>query len=323
MCFNGLFKDRKSGYSMKGFWGQIKHFNKEGVQIGYSVDNFFRSGKKRYDMNGKLVSYTLRNFWGGYNTYDANGNLIKRSRKNFFGGYNTYDKNGEKTHVSYENFWEGMNHYAVDDYPKNVVSYSGTQKVVPPSMVKKVEKTIKHEEKYTTTVKTFVQKETLSEKSVEKNFKYTLDEIPYEAPKIDKSVEYVSENEIYRKYTGNKEYAKLLVFSYKELTEFPAIAHLDGDNVKVEPLVSGGDPFEFVFSEIRSAKYEQVSGLEMNVVDKEFAAVCISSIGDDFEGLLPEYSWEYTGVSRVQYVFECGMIITEKSMEELRSRVVQ
>ena len=28
---------KKSGYSLRGFFGEIKHFNKHGVQIGYSL----------------------------------------------------------------------------------------------------------------------------------------------------------------------------------------------------------------------------------------------------------------------------------------------
>lgn len=55
-----LFPNRR-GYSLRGFWGEIKHFNKYGVQIGYSVKSFW-GGRKRYDMSGKLISYTVRNF---------------------------------------------------------------------------------------------------------------------------------------------------------------------------------------------------------------------------------------------------------------------
>lgn len=109
-----LFRTRRSGYSIKGFWGQIKHYNKEHVQIGYSVKAFF-GGRRRYNMEGKLVSYTVKNFWGGYNTYDADGNLIRRSYKNLFGGYTTYNRNGKKISESYKAFWGGMNHFDVEN----------------------------------------------------------------------------------------------------------------------------------------------------------------------------------------------------------------
>ena len=78
MCFDWLFKERKTGYSIRGFWGQLKHYNKDGVQIGYTVRGFWGQ-RKRYDMNGNLLHYTVRNFWGGYNTYDPQGNLVESS----------------------------------------------------------------------------------------------------------------------------------------------------------------------------------------------------------------------------------------------------
>ena len=104
----------KSGYSIKGFWGQIKHFNKHGVQIGYTVKGFWGQ-RKRYDMNGNLKSVSWKNFWGGYNTYDADGNLIRRSYRNLWGGYHTYNRAGKKIQGSYRNFWDGMNHYDVEN----------------------------------------------------------------------------------------------------------------------------------------------------------------------------------------------------------------
>lgn len=67
-----LFSGRKTGYSIKGFWGQIKHYNKDGVQIGYTV-KWFWGVRRRYDMNGNLVSYSVKNFWGGRNTYEQKG----------------------------------------------------------------------------------------------------------------------------------------------------------------------------------------------------------------------------------------------------------
>ena len=109
----GWFFPKRRGYSLRGFWGEIRHFDKNGVQIGYSVKSFW-GGRKRYDMNGNLISYTLRNFGGGYNTYDANGNLIRKSYRNFWGGYNTYNRAGKKIMESYQSFWRGMNHFDVE-----------------------------------------------------------------------------------------------------------------------------------------------------------------------------------------------------------------
>lgn len=33
MC---LFRKNKSGYSLKGFWGETRHFNKNGEQTGFT-----------------------------------------------------------------------------------------------------------------------------------------------------------------------------------------------------------------------------------------------------------------------------------------------
>ena len=66
-------------------------------------------------MDGNLISYSVKNFFGGYNTYDANGNLISRSYKNIFGGYNTYDKYGNKKRVSRKGFWDVMLHFDIEN----------------------------------------------------------------------------------------------------------------------------------------------------------------------------------------------------------------
>ena len=151
---------------------------------------------------------------------------------------------------------------------------------------------------------------------------YSLNDIPYTAPKIDKSAEYVSTEEKFLN-VPKEDCAKLLVHSYENMKEFPAVAYLSEGKFIVEPLILGGKAFEFDPSEIEKAVLKKVDGLDMNAVDTEFAAVCISDIGNEYEELLPEYSWEYEGTSRNQFVFECGMVITEKSMKQLRSKINQ
>lgn len=114
------------------------------------------------------------------------------------------------------------------------------------------------------------------------------------------------------------QYVKLLVFQYKKLEEFPAIAHLCGNMVRVEPLLTGAEAFEFSVSEMEKAKEVHVTGLDMDVMDNEFLTGCMSDLGKEFENLLPEYPFGNDGMYRTQYVFDCGMIITENSMKELR-----
>lgn len=346
MCFDWLFKERKTGYSIRGFWGQLKHYNKDGVQIGYTVRGFWGQ-RKRYDMNGNLLYYTARNFWGGYNTYDPQGNLIRRSHRNLLGGFNTYDKYGKKTHVSRKSFWDGLNHYEMDNEPKYETTYTVQKKSTYVSVGNTISQPSKQENAYNVVKKPLfteekvsaeVKKETVTvnkdgykgsvqlsveNKSTEtKKELFSLNDIPYTAPKIDKSATYVSTEEKFLK-VPKEDCAKVLVLSYENMKEFPAVAYLSEGKVIVEPLILGEAAFEFDPSEIEKAVLEKVDGLDMNAVDTEFAAVCISDIGNEYEELLPEYSWEYEGTSRNQYVFECGMIITEKSMKQLRNKINQ
>ena len=344
MCFDWLFKERKTGYSIRGFWGQIKHYDKNGVQIGYTFRGFWGQ-RKRYDMNGNLLYYTFRNFWGGYNTYDPQGNLIRRSHRNLFGGFNTYDKYGNKTHVSRKNFWDGLNHYEMDNEPKDEATYTAQKRSTYEPVSNKISKPSKQDDGYNAVKKSLVTEEkvfaevkeetfsvnkdgykcsvklSVENKSTEtKKENYSLNDIPYTAPKIDKFAEYISIEEKFLN-VPKEDCAKLLVHSYKNMKEFPAVAYLSEGKVIVAPLVLGEKSFEFAPSEIEKAVLKKVDGLDMNAVDTEFAAVCISDIGNEYEELLPEYSWEYEGTSRNQFVFECGMVITEKSMKQLRSKI--
>lgn len=342
----------KSGYSIRGFWGEIKHFNKNNIQIGYTIKGFWGQ-RKRYDMNGNLKSVSWKNFWGGYNTYDADGNLIKRSYKNFWGGYNTYDKHGKKIQESYRNFWEGMNHFDIENFDsdetfvvekrktekrsndiRNTVSSPKTSasKYGSSTVAKTTSKPVTHKKtteskpvKYETSERRKItinhmsqiecdeQKETDLARSTNQ-----LSHEPVEERNLNKNTEYYSSINEYIQDREKIEYIRLLVFKYEQYLEFPAIAYVDKDMVKVEQLEIGAEPFKFSLSEISKARMEMVSDLEMNVVDDEFLACTISGVGKEFEDLLPEYLYEGGGVCRMQYVFDCGMIITENSMKELQ-----
>lgn len=129
---------------------------------------------------------------------------------------------------------------------------------------------------------------------------------------------YYQSVEAFLKNKPISQYAKLLVFQYKKLEEFPAIAYLRGNMVRVEPLLAGVETFEFSVSEIEKAKEVHVTGLDMDVMDNEFLTCSMSELGKEFDDLLPEYPFGNDGMYRTQYVFECGMVITEKSMKELR-----
>lgn len=145
---------------------------------------------------------------------------------------------------------------------------------------------------------------------------------------LRKSYEKQGSRKAVRYYSGISEcvndkkiehYVRLLVFQYKQFAEFPAIAYrMAGDRVRVEPLQMDVMPFEFSVSEIEKARKEMVTDLDMNVIDEEFMFCVVDGAGKEFEDLLPEYPFASGGVYRMQYVLECGMVITEMSMEELR-----
>ena len=42
------------------------------------------------------------------------------------------------------------------------------------------------------------------------------------------------------------------------------------------------------------------------------------AFGREFGDLLPEYPFGMGGIYRTQYVLDCGLVVTEKSMGELR-----
>lgn len=379
-----LLKERpKSGHSIRGFFGEIRHFNKHGVQIGYTIRGFWGQ-RKRFDMDGNLVSVSWRNFWGGCNTYDAAGNLIRRSYRNIRGGYNTYDRFGKKIWESYRNFWNGMNHYDVENpdseetftVEKRKVSMTNAEK----AMLRALDNTMpsssaigntssityssnkqstglaayrtsarvvkeKTVESKTAVRKTADGKATESRnaecKTVESNAAESKEaeskasdgkeaerQNVENKPVPRKSFEKQGSRKAVRYYSGISEcvndkkiehYVRLLVFQHKNFAEFPALAYrMAGDRVRVEPLQMDITPFEFSVSEIEKARKEMVTDLDMKVIDEEFMFCVMDGAGKGFEDLLPEYPFASGGVYRMQYVLECGMVITEKSMEELR-----
>ena len=386
----------KRGYSLRGFWGEIRHFNKDGVQIGYTIRGFWGQ-RKRYDMNGNLISYTLKNFWGGYNTYDAGGNLIRRSYRNFWGGYNTYNRYGKKIQESYRNFWNVMNHFDVEDPDEHETFTKGKQsssnkafKSAPvPKPVKKTQSTgtraassyqapykepgssvVHHSygDYQTTTISrpekslnvnvdsaTLEKSQKESRKQQEK--KNVADQVTehssvakkveepknmepvanehagvaveshaksgtYNGQQLKDSMEFYSSTAEYLQGRTLTDYAKILAFKFGRLEEFPAIAYLQEGMVCVEPLIKDAEPFYFDASEIRTAKLVHVTDVDMGVLDNEFYTLSVSDLGNEFEDLLPEYPFGNDGIYRTQYVFDCGLVVTEKSMEELRKLTV-
>lgn len=83
------------GYSKKGLFGNVTHYDSKGKKIGESRPGIF-GGMNNYDANGKLTGHSERGFLGGVNHYDTHGNKIGHSDSGFLGGVNHYDANGHK-----------------------------------------------------------------------------------------------------------------------------------------------------------------------------------------------------------------------------------
>lgn len=344
----GWFFPNRRGYSLRGFWGEIKHFNKDGVQIGYSVKSFW-GGRKRYDMNGNLISYTVRNFWGGYNTYDANGVLIRKSYRNFWGGYTTYNRAGKKIMESYRSFWGGMNHFDVEDGSSGETflfekrSYTKSQKRTSIASVPSQRTVITNSNSANKSNATHVSRGTSRTKAtdakldrqeaVEKGISKTdpvrngehnvqNKKVDYNSlfqQQIDKTIPfYDSISEFYEKQESIEDGVKILAFSYDGLKEFPAYAYGFGDKISVSPLVKNIPTFTFDKNEIAEAQRKVVEGLEMDAVDNEFASFYACEMANEFEELFPEYEYKADGIARIQYELDCGLALTENSWLKLK-----
>lgn len=365
----GWFFPNRRGYSLRGFWGEIKHFNKYGVQIGYSVKSFW-GGRKRYDMNGNLISYTVRNFWGGYDTYDANGNLIRKSYRNFWGGYNTYNRAGKKIMESYQSFWGGMNHFDVEDsdstetYLFEKRSHTSSQRKTPSTSVTSQQSVPLNSSSGkksnavnsnrgtvrtpSTSAKTMTQKavdnhssKTDSVRSGERTYEgwghtyQTTEPVTSVQNKkvdfnslfqqhIDKTIPfYESVSEFCEKQNADKDGVNILAFSYEGLKEFPAYVYKLENKVSVSPLIKNVPAFTFDKNEIVEAQRKFMEGLDMSVVDNEFASFCASKMITEFDGLFPEYEYRNDGLARAQYELKCGLVITENSWLKLNEKFIK
>ena len=339
-----LFSGRKTGYSIKGFWGQTKHYNRDGVQIGYTV-KWFWGVRRRYDMNGNLVSYSVKNFWGGRNTYDAQGNLISRSRKNIFGGYNIYDKKGKKIGESYKNIWDGYTHYDVDEptsdssytyeyepaSPRSVsVSVAPIQKKTEPKKQEQEKQpkstyrdSAKERTKSTDSARNYSESKTQEELVIPQNSEESRKAyekyVAFNGQDIDRTVEYygsIAEYLVENESIGQN--AKVLAFGYQGLKEFPAIAYVVGETVKVVPLIRHANAFEFPVSELAEAQTVEVADLDMSAIDNEFVTFGISGLAKEFEELYPDYQFGGDGMCRTQCELPCGLVVTEMSLNKMR-----
>lgn len=104
----------KKGYSRKGFFGEIHHYDSNGHKTGTSKPSIL-GGYTNYDAKGHKTGHSNPSFFGGYNHYDNHGHKTGHSDPSFFGSYNHYDNHGHKTSHSDPSFLNGYNHYNVNN----------------------------------------------------------------------------------------------------------------------------------------------------------------------------------------------------------------
>ena len=137
--------------------------------------------------------------------------------------------------------------------------------------------------------------------------------------KIDSSIAYydsVKECEEVKK----EKCTKILAFSYQGSKDFPACVSEKNGKLLVQPLVKGAKAIEIHKEEIMTANKRVVKGIDMAVVDNEFAALGASKLIGEFEELFPDYIFAADGMERVQYELKSGLILTENSWIKLKEK---
>ena len=115
---------KKSGYSNKGLFGNINHYDSKGHKIGESRPNFF-GGYSNYDAKGHKIGESRPNFFGGYTSYDTHGNKVGSSSPSFLGGEAHYDSQGHKIGSSSPSFLGSQNHTGSFSVSSELINQAG------------------------------------------------------------------------------------------------------------------------------------------------------------------------------------------------------
>lgn len=256
-------------------------------------------------------------------------------------------KNGKKIGESYKNIWGGYTHYDVDEpisgssytYKSEPARFGSVSASAAPIQTKPEPKkqaavqqskstyTVPSKERVASTysARSYSEPKPQEEEglvivaNLEESRKTYEKYVAFNGQDIDRTVEYYgSVADCLETNESLGQYAKVLAFEYQGLKEFPAIAYVVKDVIRVVPLIRHASAFEFPVSELAEAKTVEVADLDMSAVDNEFITFGISGLVKEYEDLFPDYQLGSDGMCRVQCEFPCGMIVTEKSLEELR-----
>lgn len=137
--------------------------------------------------------------------------------------------------------------------------------------------------------------------------------------KIDSSIAYYDSVKEYEEIQKEK-CTKILAFSYQGSKDFPACVSEKNGKLLVQPLIKGAKAFEIHKEELMTANKRVVKGIDMDVVDNEFAALGASKLIGEFEELFPDYIFAADGMERVQYELKSGLILTENSWIKIKEQ---
>ena len=83
----------RNGYSRRGLFGDIYHYDENGHRTGTSKPGLF-GGYTNYDENGYKTGHSSPGLFGGYTHYDSNHNPTGHSSPGLFDDYNHTSSGG-------------------------------------------------------------------------------------------------------------------------------------------------------------------------------------------------------------------------------------
>ena len=138
--------------------------------------------------------------------------------------------------------------------------------------------------------------------------------------KIDTGILYFkSIEEALTHYTVPTKYVKILAINWGNLKDVPALAYLLEENIEVIPLIKTLNKLNFHKNDLDKIEHYVKGNISFEEMEKSCLELGISSLGEEYEPLFPEYCLNVMDGSIDIYKLPCGLAVTEKSVENLRS----
>lgn len=99
----------RKGYSRRGLFGDIHHYDENGHKTGTSRPGLF-GNYTNYNEYGDKVGHSRPGIFGSYNHYDKYGKKTGHSSPGIFGGYTHYDSHHKATSHSSPGLFNDYHH---------------------------------------------------------------------------------------------------------------------------------------------------------------------------------------------------------------------